>query len=529
MSSPPLPAKPEATLEGLPAEIWTQICHSQTSYSDGGVFIIDPISLSNLRLTCQILHWNTRDAFLQRHLASSKFSLMPWSLELLKELSENEHLRRYVRELEFGPEVLNTNLDVDLQYVKELWERPSTGCPHPESYIYVDSTRPVWPMVKLPEPLWKGITGKYTGSALVVRWNERYGYDRWFQKYGDTLKRLVERQNRFRATPEYIREAIAKFTNLKSIKINSRPVGTYYEQRFAISIKRSKGTMPLFRELGAHDIEVTTDPAPYGSKPLLEFSLDGLLFMEYYAEIIMLENLFKVLTTVDLDRFTVDLTITAANLPSNGKLFNTDHPSWKVLAARIQSLTFDCAMSDIDGSHVFELLSWVAEMLPHTNAVEHFYGRSCDFGYLLLRTIFAQSFWTGLRTLHLFRSRSHGRSLLEMLLRHRSTLDDVSLRHVTTTGMSAATWRDIFVAMKGMHRLERVTLDRLELQGDLYMSSNASHSWASKPPTSGLLKAQGHNRVRLVLDFATERMILLPGQNITFCQVHFDTSPESIL
>jgi hypothetical protein len=68
---------------------------------------------------------------------------MPQRLEVLKGLSEDEQLRTYVRELDFGPEVLNTNLEVDLQYVREQWEEPSTGCPHPESYIYVDSARPI--------------------------------------------------------------------------------------------------------------------------------------------------------------------------------------------------------------------------------------------------------------------------------------------------------------------------------------------------------------------------------------------------
>jgi len=131
MSEPPLPGKPEPTFEGLPPEIWTQICHSRASYADGESFILDPISLSSLRLASRIIHSKTQDAFLQRHLSSSKFSLMPWSLAILKDLSENEHLCTYVEELEFGPEILNTNLDVDLRYIKEPWEEPSMGCPHP--------------------------------------------------------------------------------------------------------------------------------------------------------------------------------------------------------------------------------------------------------------------------------------------------------------------------------------------------------------------------------------------------------------
>jgi hypothetical protein len=520
-----LPEKPQPTFEGLPAEIWTQICHSRSSYSDGEVFIIDPISLSSLRVTSRMIHWKTQDAFLQRHLAFSKFSLMPWSLEILKELSENVHLCTYVRELEFGPEVLNTNLVADLQYIKDPWEEPSTGCPHPESYIHVDSTRPVWPIVKLPEPLWKGITGRDAGSALVVRWNLRGGFHHWLQRHGDTLKRLIEHQNRFRAAPEYIQDAIAKFTNLRSIKINPRPIGTYYEERFAQPIERSRGTMSLSRQLGAHEIEVTTDPAPSGSISLLDFSLDGLLFMEYYAEIVMLENIFMILSTVDLGKLTVDLTITAANLLPNGKIFDTGHSNWRVIAPQIRSLTFDCAMTDVGGSHVPDLLTWIAEMLLDANAVEHFYGRSCDFDYSMLRIIFAQSSWTCLRTLHLFRSRSHKRSLLKMLLRHRSTLEDVSLTRVTITGMNIAAWRKIFVAMKGIHQLERVTLDQLELQGNLEKSGNAPLSRNSKPVTSDCLKTKGHENVRLVLDTATERIILLPGRDITLWQVHFEVPP----
>ena len=525
MSEPPLPGKPEPTFEGLPPEIWTQICHSRASYADGESFILDPISLSSLRLASRIIHSKTQDAFLQRHLSSSKFSLMPWSLAILKDLSETEHLCTYVEELEFGPEILNTNLDVDLRYIKEPWEEPSMGCPHPQSYIHMDSARPVWPMVKLPEPLWKGLTGRGSGSALAVRWNDRGGYTHWLQKYEGTLKRLVEHQDRFSTAAEYVRDAIGKLTNLKSIKINPRPIGAYYEERFAKHILRSRGTMSLYRAVGAHAIEVATDLAPSGSKTLLEFSLDGLLFMEYYAEIIMLENLSKILSTVDLDKLTVDLTITAANLPSNGKIYDTGHQSWRAIAPRIRSLTFDCAMSDIDGSEVPALLTWISEMLIYATAVEHFYGRSCDFEYRMLRTVFVQSSWTSLRTLHLFRSRSHGRNLLRMLLRHRSTLEDVSFSHVTVTGTSIAAWRDVFSAMKDMHRLGRVTLEQLEIQGDLDMSSNAPYSWAFKPLTSDRLKAKGYEKVRSMLDFVTQRILLLSGREITFWQVHFEVPP----
>lgn len=525
MSQPPLLAKPEPTFEGLPAELWTQICHSRSSYADGESFILDSISLSSLRLTSRIIHSKTQDAFLQRHLASSKFSLMPWSLAILKDLSENERLCTYVEELEFGPEVLNTNLDVDLRYIKDPWEEPSTGCPHPESYIYMDSTRPVWPMVKLPEPLWKGLTGRDSGSALVVRWNKRGGYNRWLQKYGGTLKRLVEHQNRFSTAAKCIRDAIRKLTNLRSIKINPRPIGTYYEERFGKPIQRSRGTMSLYRAVGAHNIEVTTDLAPSGSKTLLEFSLDGLLFMEYYAEIIMLENLSNILSTVDLDKLTLDLTITAANLPPNGKIYDTGRQSWRAIASRIRSLTFDCAMNNIDASQVPALLTWVSEMMIYATTVEHFYGHSCDFEYRMLRTIFAQSSWTSLRTLHLFRSRSHGRNLLRLLLHHRSTLEDVSLSRVTVTGTSLAAWREIFVAMKGMHQLGRVTVDQLELQGDLGVSSTALNLCASKLVTSAWLKAQGHENVRLMLDLATQRIVLLSVRDITFWQVHFELPP----
>ncbi|CAN9191089.1 unnamed protein product [Alternaria alternata] len=343
MLSSPLPKKPKAAAEGLPIELWTLICHSRSSYSDGEEFIIDFLGLSNLRLTSRALNRKIWDAFLQRHFASSKFSLMPQSLQDLKRLSEDEQLHRYVRELEFGPEILNTNLEVDLQYIKEQGEEPSTGYPHPESYIYVDSARPIWPIVKLPRPLREGVTSRDS-------------------EYGDTLKRLVERQNHFRAGTGYLREAIIKFPALNSIKINPRPVGNYYEQRFAEIIKRSRGTTPLFRELGAHELELTTDTAPYGSESILEFSLDGLLFMEYYAEINMLENLFNVLSSVDLGKFTVDLTITAANLLSNGKVFDISHRTWTAMAPRVRSLTFDFAMSDMKIYQVPPLLTWIAEM-----------------------------------------------------------------------------------------------------------------------------------------------------------------------
>ncbi|CAN9222866.1 unnamed protein product [Alternaria sp. RS040] len=168
MLSLPLPEKPKATAEGLPIELWTLICHSRSSYTDGGGFIVDFLGLSDLRLTSRALNWKICDAFLQRHFASSKFSLMPQSLQDLKRFSEDEQLRRYIRELEFGPEILNTNLEVDLQYIKEQGEEPSTGYPHPESYIYVDSARPIWPMAKLPRPLPEDVTSRDSESAIVV-------------------------------------------------------------------------------------------------------------------------------------------------------------------------------------------------------------------------------------------------------------------------------------------------------------------------------------------------------------------------
>ena len=358
---------------------------------------------------------------------------------------------------------------------------------------------------------------------MVVRWNKRGSYGRWLQRYGDTLKRLVERQNHFRAGTGYLREAIIKFPALNSIKINPRPVGNYYEQRFAEIIKRSRGTTPLFRELGAHELELTTDTAPYGSESILEFSLDGLLFMEYYAEINMLENLFNVLSSVDLGKFTVDLTITAANLLSNGKVFDISHRTWTAMAPRVRSLTFDFAMSDMKIYQVPPLLTWIAEMVQPTRAVEHFFCRNLFFGHFVLRKVFAQSSWASLRTLHLFRCKAHSRDLLGMFLRHRSTLEDVSLSCVTTTGMSATSWKNILVLMKGMDQLDRVTLDRLELQGAIDMSSLLSHPWNSKPSTCYCLKAKGHGKIRHMLLVATECIILIPGRKSTVCEVHFRT------
>jgi hypothetical protein len=429
---------------------------------------------------------------------------MPQRLEVLKGLSEDEQLRTYVRELDFGPEVLNTNLEVDLQYVREQWEEPSTGCPHPESYIYVDSARPIWPIVKLSELLWEGNTGRDSGPALVVRWNERDGYSRWLQKHGGTLRRLIDHQDHPRTGTGCIRGAIANFPMLNGIKINPRPVGTSYDERFANTVNRSKGTMPLLRELGADELELTADPATYGSKSILKFSFDGLLFTEYYAKIIMLENLSEVLSSAELSKFTVDLTVTATNLPSNGKISDTNH--------RVRSPTFDFAMSDINRYQVLPLLTWIAEIVSYTNGVEHFYGRNLSFGYFALRRIPAQSSWTSLRTLHLFQCRIHGRDLRGLFLRHRSTLEDASFSHVATTGMSVVFWRDILVAMKGMGQLAHVTLDRLGLEGVSDMSSNASYICAPKSATSCCVKAKGHGNACSMLDVATERIILLPGR-----------------
>jgi hypothetical protein len=141
-----------------------------------------------------------------------------------------------------------------------------------------------------------------------------------------------------------------------------------------------------------------------------------------------------------------------------------------------------------------------------------------------LRRVLAQSSWTNLRTLHLFQSRIHGRDVLGLFLRHRSTLEEVALSHVISTGMSVVSWREILVALKGMNQLERVTLNRLGLEGASDISSKASYSWAPKSATLSCLKAKGQENVRSMLDVATERMILLPGRKPTICEVHFRTS-----
>jgi hypothetical protein len=229
------------------------------------------------------------------------------------------------------------------------------------------------------------------------------------------------------------------------------------------------------------------------------------------------------LSSVDLGKFTVDLTITAANLLSNGKVFDISHRTWTAMAPRVRSLTFDFAMSDMKIYQVPPLLTWIAEMVQPTRAVEHFFCRNLFFGHFVLRKVFAQSSWASLRTLHLFRCKAHSRDLLGMFLRHRSTLEDVSLSCVTTTGMSATSWKNILVLMKGMDQLDRVTLDRLELQGAIDMSSLLSHPWNSKPSTCYCLKAKGHGKIRHMLLVATECIILIPGRKSTVCEVHFRT------
>jgi hypothetical protein len=104
-------------MEDLPTELWTLVCNTRTPYTsiNGEHPIINDATLSNLRLASRTLHHKTQDAFLQRHLSCPKLSLAPMSLELLKELSEDEKLRPYVKELEFGPDMLNTRHNRDLK------------------------------------------------------------------------------------------------------------------------------------------------------------------------------------------------------------------------------------------------------------------------------------------------------------------------------------------------------------------------------------------------------------------------------
>jgi hypothetical protein len=244
-------------MEDLPTELWTLICNARTPYTsvNGEHPIIDDATLSNVRLASRTLHHKTQDAFLQRHLSCSKFSLAPMSLELLRELSENKNLRPYTKELEFGPDVLNTRLDQDPKFCKgKSYNR------YPAELSVRDLPWSVWPIAKL--------RGSFNLSAarkahMIVRWEDSYAS--WAAKYEDRFRDLRDEQWEYREDQvdiDMLLAAIPKFPNLRNIKIDTRPAGPIFSQLFDAQIRPSKGTMALGRAIGAAEMNLSADDNP---------------------------------------------------------------------------------------------------------------------------------------------------------------------------------------------------------------------------------------------------------------------------
>ncbi|KAF1963846.1 hypothetical protein CC80DRAFT_557870 [Byssothecium circinans] len=133
--------KPEATLEGLPNEIWIEICSTTIPdrFSDDPFppprHILSRKDLINFRYAHPRRHLQLGDIFLPRLFSSLTFMATPWSLLELLDISRDAILGKYVQELRFGRKVLNENLqdsdfrmeskyeDEDISNLEEEWRK----------------------------------------------------------------------------------------------------------------------------------------------------------------------------------------------------------------------------------------------------------------------------------------------------------------------------------------------------------------------------------------------------------------------
>jgi hypothetical protein len=139
--------KPAPTLEGLPTELWTQICLAKSSTWEGEASILDSSTLCNLARTSSALRMKTQDGFMQHVLNCPKFSLTPWSLDMMRRFSDDNRLCKYVKVLELGPELLNKHFENALG--------PNRNKPYTRGSVreYPDTTNTSWPVWPTTEHL----------------------------------------------------------------------------------------------------------------------------------------------------------------------------------------------------------------------------------------------------------------------------------------------------------------------------------------------------------------------------------------
>ncbi|CAO2652286.1 Nn.00g005690.m01.CDS01 [Neocucurbitaria sp. VM-36] len=501
--------RPPPTLEGLPTELWTQICNAKTSYANGELFIIDSASLSDIRLTSRALWNKTKYTFLQRHLACPKFSLTPWSLGILRDLSENEHLRTYVKELEFGPDCLNTELDEDLRYCKDLWDVSPIGIKHP--YGLKESAWPIWPVV------FKESSDYLTDQIpLIVRWLFPHGYSTWAEKYGNTFRQVRDEQRDFQNNMKAVvllNKALKKFPNLKNIRIDTRPVGPGFTEIFGTYIRPSQGTANIGRLIGAHKMNLIPDPAPSLPDRQSKFNLDGLIFTQPAADLRLIQTAFMALSSSDSKNFTVELVITAIKEEAMDRsVFDSDCEHWTLLAPRLRSITFDLAGNDLGVLETPNFLSRCTSILKQADAVEGLYGRNISTSYdppgIMSVLLTGTSKWHNLKYFRLFMSNERGSELHKFLLHHSPTLEEVSISHVTIHLNDGVSWESIIEALKGMPCLLRVTLEHLCFENqkglkDVYLPFQRDMSRSST-----WLKADGHENVCQMMEVASQHIFL---------------------
>jgi hypothetical protein len=501
MEFPDLLPKPTPSLEGLPTELCTQICLATDS--SGG--ILDTTSLLNLSFTSKTMYDKAESAFLKRVLTSPKFSLTPWSLHMLAKISKDEILRRHVKVLEFGPELLNTSLEEDFQEMQRIGLVSRRG------------SWPMWPLVQSSEK---------EEVQLFVFWGSRDGHSEWVKNYQDYYKRLCIEQEKWLEHRESLAGIIARFPNLKTVRLDPRPVGPTYQQSFGTYIPLSIGTKSLGRAIGGLDMYLAHETPPKGSQWLSHLSVDGYLLTERGKELDMFPCLFKALSNNTLNHIKLDMVIPGLQLSRiRAKPFHTTDNSWLALAHQVRSITWDLNGWNFfsDFSDALRGSSWARRMLASVQAIEHLYARNAYplrrcAPNVLGRLCLSSTTWTTLKTFHLFNMDSEGDLLWLFLHLHKTTLENVHFHKVFISDTSRYSWKDIFEMLKGMEHLQQLTIDELAV----YRDANEDWHGMDAPTISlrdvPLLEAQegqlwsliegfDHRSLRPMIDLATESMI----------------------
>tara|TARA_R110002003_G_scaffold391_11_gene19478 strand:- start:2664 stop:3581 length:918 start_codon:yes stop_codon:yes gene_type:complete len=293
-----LPPKPAPTAEGLPLEIWTLICLAETSNSYTVSFILDSSSLCSLARASRTIYNKTRDGFERHVYFRPKFSLTSWSIDRLVEISNDARLKKYVKELEFGPEQVNWRLEETLRHrTKKVTEAMVQWNARLE--MQESTSWPVWPVVRLPNGRRK---------ALDLQWTSADGQQDWTEKYGAAYRSACTAQY---VHTDVLFKAIARLPNLRKIILDNRPVGPSYEHLLGTYIRPSIRTREIGRMIGAHEIALQSDNAPDGASWVSKFSVDGLVFVQPGKELELMSCFFCCSMTRLASEILFELVVTA--------------------------------------------------------------------------------------------------------------------------------------------------------------------------------------------------------------------------